>query len=555
MLAHIHIQNYILVKNLSIDFENGLNILTGETGAGKSLWMDAVMIALGARTDASVIRHNADSCSITVTFDITQNTAAKQWLQEHDIEDDETCLIRRVIYKNKASKTTINGQPCTLQTVKSLAPLLLSIHGQHHHQSLLKNDAHRQMLDSYADNQKLLNQIGSIVSDYDTNQKEIDQLKQKSQTQQDEIALLKFYQQEIETLQLQPGDWEIINEKHQKLHNSQSLMEDISAAQNYLQSDNQSILDQIEKVQQHINHALRYDKKLQPIETILNESHINLSEAISELNHYCDSLDTDPNSLAEVESKLSAMHNIARKHHIEPTELLDFQQSLSDKIDKLENLDMHLIDIENQQKQLLEQYHNLAEKLTAQRKKAAKKLQKLLTEDMQMLGMEGGTFTIQCVKQAHAVHRYGQEQIVFEVSTNPGQPIKPLQEIVSGGELSRLSLALHRHLAEKNQQPTLIFDEVDTGIGGKTADKVGALLKGLSDQYQILCITHLPQIASLADQHFRAEKQSTKDDTQTMILPLDRDQRIEELSRMLGGVNITKAIRDHAEQLLETTAI
>jgi len=550
MLAHIHIQNYILVKSLTIDFENGLNILTGETGAGKSLWMDAVMIALGARTDASVIRQDESACSITVTFDISKNTAAQNWFTEHDIAQEDLCIIRRLIYKNKASKTTINDQPCTLQSVKSLAPYLLSIHGQHHHQSLLKNDAHRQILDSYADNHKLLKNIAHIVHEYNQYQKEIDQLKQKSQTQQDELALAKFHLQEIAALNLQPNDWQDVNDKHQKLHHSQSLMEDMSFAQQALQADNQSIISQIETVQNHITNALKFDHKLQPVCDLLNETAINLSEASSEINHYCDQLDTNPQSLADIETRLSAMHSIARKHHIEPDTLLNFQQELTHKIDRLENIDGHLEDLITKQTNLLTKYHEIAAKLTNKRKKTAKKLEKYLTEDMQSLGMEGGIFTIECVKSTLPIHRYGQETIVFKVSTNPGQPMKPMQDIVSGGELSRLSLAMHRHLAEKNQQPTLIFDEVDTGIGGKTADKVGALLKDLSSRYQILCITHLPQIASLADQHFKAEKVSTKDDTQTMMRTLSRDERIEELSRMLGGMNITKAIRDHAKQLL-----
>jgi DNA repair protein RecN (Recombination protein N) len=327
-------------------------------------------------------------------------------------------------------------------------------------------------------------------------------------------------------------------------------MEDIDFAQQHLQSDSSSIIDQIEQVQQHITNALRFDKKLQPISDILNESHINLTEAISEINQYCDHLDTDPKSLESIETKLSAMHNTARKHHIEPNTLLDFKQELENKIHTLENLDTYLIDLEAKQTILIKQYTQTANKLSAKRKKFAKILEKHLTDDMQMLGMEGGVFNIECMTQPQPVHKHGQETVIFKVSTNPGQPIKPLQEIVSGGELSRLSLALHRHLAEKNQQPTLIFDEVDTGIGGTTADKVGALLKDLSKQYQILCITHLPQIASLANQHFKAEKVSTKDDTQTMMKTLDRKERIEELSRMLGGVNITKSIRDHAEQLL-----
>jgi DNA repair protein RecN (Recombination protein N) len=550
MLAHIHIQNYILVKNLSIDFEKGLNILTGETGAGKSLWMDAVLIALGAKTDASVIRHDADTCSITVTFDIQDNHAAKAYLQEHDFAQDGLCIIRRILYRNKAGKTTLNDHPCTLQNLKNLAPLLLSIHGQHHHQSLLQTDAHRKMLDCYADNFVLLNQMDSLVSKYHLNQKDIDQLTQKSHTQSDEMALLQFHYEEIKALHLQPNTWQMINEKHQTLHHAQSLIENMTLAEQLFHSGKQSMIEQIEQVQKYVNKAFVFDKKLQTIITILSEAHINISEAVSEIHHYCTQLDTDPKSLETIENQLSAMHTLARKHRIEPSSLMDFQNELENKMNKLENLDTRIYELKSEQKKLQEQYQTLAEQLSTKRKKASRKLEALLTADMQMLGMEGGVFCIATETHDQGVHRFGQETIVFKVSTNPGQPIKPLQDIVSGGELSRLSLALHRHLAEKNQQPTLIFDEVDAGIGGTTADKVGALLKDLSKRYQILCITHLPQIACLADQHCLAEKQSTKDDTQTMMKTLNHQERIEELSRMLGGVHITQSIKDHAEHLL-----
>ena len=550
MLTHIHIQNYILVKNLSIDFEKGLNILTGETGAGKSLWMDAVLIALGAKADASVIRHDADTCSITVTFDISHNAAATAYLQEHDFAQDGLCIIRRILYKNKAGKTNLNDHPCTLQNLKNLAPLLLSIHGQHHHQSLLQTDAHRKMLDSYADNLDVLNQIDSLVSKYHHNQKNIDQLTQKSHTQNDEMAILQFHYKEIKALHLEAHTWQMINEKHQTLHHTQSLIDNMTLAEKLLQSDKQSMIDQIEQVQKYVNKALGFDKKLEAIATILNEAHINISEAVSEIHHYCNQLDTDPKSLETIENQLSAIHTLARKHRIEPSSLMSFQNELEKKMNNLENLDARLHELESEQKKLQEQYQTLAEQLSTKRNKASRKLEALLTADMQMLGMEGGVFCIATDKHDQGIHRYGQEHIIFKVSTNPGQPIKPLQDIVSGGELSRLSLALHRHLAEKNQQPTLIFDEVDTGIGGTTADKVGALLKDLSKRYQILCITHLPHIASLADQHFKAQKQSTKDDTQTMIVLLNRQERIEELSRMLGGTHITQSIKDHAEHLL-----
>ena len=550
MLTHIHIQNYILVKNLTIDFEHGLNILTGETGAGKSLWMDAVMIALGARTDNSIIRHQTKQCSITLSFDISKNIAVQNWLTEHDIAADDTCIIRRCIYKDRATKTTINDQPCTLGTVKTLAPLLLSIHGQHHHQSLLKIEAHRQMLDQFASNEKLLNQIKTIVQQYQQTQKQIDLLKAQSGNQQQQLALYQFHLQELEALNLQPKEWQTIFEQHQQSHHDQAIINNLAEAEQLLQQNDVSIIDLVQKTQTLLQHATNKNKALTPVLQLIDEAHINLSEAATELTNLTSNMEMDPAALASLEERLNSIHQIARKHHIEPEALFDYQQTLQQNIDQLTNMDEHLQTLQTQQQTIVNDYQVIADKLTKSRQKAAKQLQKAITEDMQLLGMEGGIFKIECTKLLNPIHNTGQDQIIFTVSTNPGQPCQPLQEVVSGGELSRISLSLHRHLADKNQQPTLIFDEVDTGIGGKTADKVGALLKDLSQQYQILCITHLPQIASLADQHFKAEKQSTKTETETMMIILNQSQRIEELSRMLGGSKITPAIREHAKQLL-----
>jgi DNA repair protein RecN (Recombination protein N) len=406
------------------------------------------------------------------------------------------------------------------------------------------------MLDNYAHNATVLHDMNTLVLQHNDQQKMIDQLKQKMQTQHDEMALLQFHHQEIDALHIKPNEWEDINEKHQKLHHTQSIIEHMTQAQNYLQSSNHSLLEQIQKVQKCLNHAARFDKKIQPLEAIIHEAFINISEAIGQVNHYCHQLETDPQSLERLEAKLSAMHTLARKHRIEPSQLLAFKEGLENKMNQLTHLETDIKELESKQLTLSQAYQSLANELSIRRKKSAQSLEKLLSDDMQMLGMEGGVFGISLEKHDLGVHRFGQEHIVFAVSTNPGQPIKPLQDIVSGGELSRLSLALHRHLAEKNQQPTLIFDEVDAGIGGTTADKVGALLKDLSKRYQILCITHLPQIASLADQHCVAQKQSTKDDTQTMMRLLNHQERIEELSRMLGGAHVTQSIKDHAKHLL-----
>ena len=556
MLTHIHIQNFTIIDALTLDFDKGLSVLTGETGAGKSIWIDAVNYALGARADSSVVRHGQTRCDITLCFDVTNHPAAQKWLQENDYPDDNECIIRRIIATDGPSRATINGRPCPLQMLRELGTLLLNIHGQHENQALLKRIAQQQRLDAFAGNEKLLTEIGNTYQQWKTIANELDVLKKQAKNREAELNLLHYQFNEFDALQLKENEWTELTHRHQQLHNAKDLITQLNNAIELMNENEETSASQL--LQQAIYQLDRIrleDPQIKAAKELLNTAAIHLQEAGNELHHYRDHLDLSPENLATIEERLTKIHDLARKHHTNPESLLEIQQSLAEKLQRLENVDVRLDALEQAIKQQTNHYEKSAVKLTASRKKAAKALEKSITQSIQSLGIDGGLFRIHFEKNEEPIHPQGKEKIQFEVSTNPGQPFHPLSKIVSGGELSRISLALQVLTATKEHTPTMIFDEVDTGIGGKTAETVGQLLRQLGETTQVLCITHLAQVAAQGHHHYKITKSIEHKTTSTRINKLNEKERINELARMLSGSKITKQTLAHASELLPTESL
>jgi len=551
MLTHIAIQNLTLVKSLSLDFSEGLHVLTGETGAGKSLWVDAIHLALGARADSSVIRTDENSASITLCFDIANNKKAAQWLQQHDFDPKEECLIRRVIHRHRPSRCTLNGIPCPLNWIKELAQHLILIHSQHHQQSLLKKDNQQRYVDQFAHHTTLLQSIQDYYEKWHRIETDIQSLQQKITDRESQLDFFRYQLKELDELSIQDNEWHDLTEEHRKLHHAKSIIQQLNQTiELTVDSEQASAEHYLQQALNRISEIETYDKHISGIRDLLETALIHLREAGCELTEYRSHLDLSPERLQWIENRLTQMHDIARKHHVNPDDLLELQQSLAQKITQLENVDAKIDALRQTQTQIIKNYHEQAQTLSLSRQKAAKKLAPIVEKQCRQLGMEGCQLRIQCEPSKDTITPYGLEHIQFLISTNPGQPYSPLQKIVSGGELSRISLVLQMCVAQKDSMPTLLFDEVDVGIGGKTAHHVGQLLRQLGETTQVLCITHLAQVASQGHSHYKAIKKIQDGTTYTHINPLNAKERIQEIARMLGGKTTSTEAMAHAKALL-----
>jgi DNA repair protein RecN (Recombination protein N) len=551
MLTALHIQNYRLVHNLHLELHLGLNILTGETGAGKSILVDAVDLALGARIDAEIVRPGCKQCHISLCFDLTKIPKAQAWLQDQGFEDEASCIIKRSISEDGRSKTTVNGHPCPQNLVRHLSALVLNIHGQHEHQILLKREHQQRLLDNYADNHALLEQISQQYKEWNGLEKERLALLTMHQDREQQLDFLRFQLQELETLQLSAGEWETLGQAHKALHQNHDLLNHVNQTIFYLSENHSgSIAEQLKKALLEIKAIKRPDSPLQSAQELIDSALIHIEEAHHQLFNFQKKLDVNPQRLQSIEERLSALHTLSRKHRCNPSELFEIQITLQKRLSDLENIDQHFLEIEQAKAHIENAYHTLALTLTQRRKKAALNLASLITHKMQNLGMKEAQFKVELEPTADAISKEGSESIHFLVCSNPGQAFQPLQKVASGGELSRLSLALQVIGHEKNNIPTLIFDEVDSGIGGTTAEIVGQLLKELGQSTQVICITHLPQVAAQGHHHFKVEKTVQDSHTISTITLLDHKKRVAELARMLSGTKVTPQILAHAEEML-----
>lgn len=552
MLTHIHIKNLTIIEELSLDLTSGLSMITGETGAGKSIWVDAVQLALGARADMNLIRRDAKRGEITLCFDIGNIISAKQWLIEQALDEDHAeCIIRRVIERDSRSRCSINGRPVGVNQLHEFALLLLTIHSQHGQQSLLKEEGQHGQVDQFAQLEADLLTTQQLFLQWQRLQQETIQLEDKLKHREAELEWLTYQLKEFKELAPLENEWQPLSLEHQQLTQSEHTLQIIDKMIQELSKHHQiAMIPRLQHMQRDLKTITHYVTETQPIAELLTQADIYLQEVLGLLKNLYSKIEINPEKLHFIEQRLSKIHQLAKKHQVEPSLLWTVESQLVEKINNLQQIDERIIDLQQQQQQILNTYQAISQSITVRRQQAAKMISEKVTEFMQQLGMKGGHFQVKLTNRETDIHPQGQEKISFWVATNPGQSLLPLQKIVSGGELSRIHLALQVVIAHNTEIPTLIFDEVDVGIGGQTAAIVGKLLQQLSEHTQVICITHQPQVAAFGHQHYRVIKQLHNEQTFSQIELLNSSARVEELARMLGGKTITAHTRAHAAELL-----
>lgn len=554
MLTHLHIQNFTIIENLELDFDEGLTVITGETGAGKSIVIDALSLVLGERADNSLVRIGQDKCDITACFDITTLSTAKQWLeeQEYKVATDNECIIRRILHKDGRSRQLINGFNCTLAQLRDLTGKLINIHSQNQHHLLIKKQYQRELLDSFSGQSALREKVTLLFNQWAQNQKAIDTLQHLRSNHQAHSELMNHQIAELEKLNIATQEYEHLDQEHKQLANAQQIIAKCQQAVVLLCEKESCAQDLLYTIKNSLETIAHFDTKIQTATDLITNALINLDEASSEIRNFFNHLDLNPERLAYVENRITAIHELARKHHVRPEDLVETLQKLIDERNELGKLGEKLELLQQQATELKSEYETHATSLTNHRKKAAKALNKIITGEMQNLGMPGGQFEIQ-ILESQEFTAYGRDHIDFLVCPNPGQTLQPLSKVASGGELSRVALAIYMATAVQNTIPILVFDEVDVGIGGSVAAIVGKLLRRLANNAQIICITHLPQVAACGNHHLRVEKSVEKNSTKANILILTPNDKIQEIARMLGGITITQKTVEHARELLEST--
>jgi len=551
MLTSIHIRHLVTIEELSLEFDSGMSALTGETGAGKSILIDSLGLALGDKADSTLIRSGEEKAEITATFDLSDNAEAKQLLKKMELRDDSCdCLVRRVLTIKGRSRAFINNTPVTLTSLTQLSEKLVDIHGQHAHQSLLKTPYQRALLDAYAGNEEQLNKLQQLWQRWNTASGELSLLQQQQQDRHSHIELLLFQIDELENLAPAEEEWQQLESEQRRLSNATLLRERSEELLNTLYHDNG--VAQLLQRSLSILEELREIDKLPPDSLeMLQSALIEVEESSHSLHRFTDDIKLDPARLASVDLRLSNILLLARKHQLEPAELPLHLRTLQQQLAELLQSDEQLDDLQQQIGKHQQQWHRVAERLSRSRRKAAESLAAQVSATMQQLSMPDGEFSVvihPIEQQKPTAH--GLETIEFYFSANPGQPQQPLSKAASGGELSRISLAIQVATIGLAKIPTLIFDEVDVGIGGGVAEIVGKLLRKLGEERQILCVTHLPQVAAQAHHHLLVEKQRHNNSTQTRITPLEESQRIDEVARMLGGIEMTERTLKHAQEML-----
>ena len=555
MLTSLHIRDFAIIDQLDLELSAGMTALTGETGAGKSILLGALGLLLGDRADAGSVRHGAERADLSASFDVHTLPAVTAWLREQSLDQGEDeCQLRRVIHREGRSRAYINGTAVPLQSLRSLGEWLVDIHGQHEHQSLMQRSAQRDLLDTHGQHEKLLQQLTTAYRQWQTTDQQIADLAGKNQDRDTRLEFLRYQCRELEELALQEGELDKLHDELTRLSSTGQFIETCQRNLDLLyNNDEQAVYSHISQALQDSNELARLDRALGGVSECLNNALIQIQEAVDQLNAYQQSLELDPARLKAVEKRLDLIHSQARKHRIEAEALPALAHKINAELTQLEQADERLIDLEQQRDAAKTGYLALAKKLHRKRQQTAKKLGASVTGAMQQLGMEGGHFEISVSQHNdRKPGPYGLDQIEFLVSANPGQPPRPITKVASGGELSRISLAIQVIAAQAVSIPTLIFDEIDSGVGGAVAETVGQQLQALGKNRQVLCVTHLPQVAAQAHHHLQVSKLTGDESTRTQIRKLGEQERIDEIARMLGGRRITASTRKHAEEMLGT---
>ncbi|MEY3950848.1 MAG: hypothetical protein RJB21_607 [Pseudomonadota bacterium] len=553
MLRSLNIRDFVIVDELDIDLDHGFTVLTGETGAGKSILLDALSLVLGERADPSQIREGKSKAEISALFSLdgSLKDLISDWLDQQgfNLEDDgATLILKRIIDASGRSRAFINGSIATLNQTKELGNYLVDIHGQHAHQLLLKTGAQRDLLDHQAQLQEQVLVVKGLHQQWQTAKKQLELAKSAGESLQKEQERLSWQLEELDLLAPKAGEWAEIDVEYSRLANAAKLIEGSQNALAMLSEQEGNAEELLGKAFTEIEDLAKLDSHLEDAKISLESAQIQISEATHSLNRYLQKIDVDPERLAEVEERLKALHSAAKKFKVIPEELPTLWVDIKEKVNAIKD-SQDLAALEKNLHATQTEYNKAAKSLSLNRHKAAKVLEKLVTDAMQDLSMAGGQFVIGIEPLAEG-NAYGLENIEFLVAGHPGVSPKPLSKVASGGELARISLAISVITSEASQIPTLIFDEVDSGIGGAVAETVGKRLKELGQVHQVLCVTHLAQVAAQGHQHWKVEKQSSNNSTTSSITGLNRQERVEEIARMLGGMEITDTTRRHARELL-----
>jgi len=551
VLTHLQIRDFAIVEAVELEFEPGFTVLTGETGAGKSILIDALLLAVGGRADSGAVRHGADRAEVSASFAIDGNPAAMAWLAEQSIAHEGECILRRVIGSDGRGRAYVNGQTMPLPSMRALGELLVDIHGQLEFQSLSRRSYQRATLDGSGGHTPLLETVRSAYRQWRALREERGEFEQRARDRDQRLELLRHYVSELDSLAAAPGEAEALTEERKRMASLGRLAEGTGQLEQLLTGDGGGILAALARGQTVARQLVAVDAALHETERLLEEAAIACREAAAGVRRYSDGLEADPQRQEWVEARLAALETAARKHRVEPRELSTLRESLSAELAELESAALSLGELDRRLAAADARYRESAAQLTSARQAAGTILDQKVTDLMQGLGMRGGLFQTRIEARDPVDHNEsGNDEIEFLVSANPGQPPRPLAKVASGGELSRISLSLQVAAVDAAHLPCLVFDEVDAGVGGAVAEMVGRQLRALSAAGQVLCVTHLPQVAAQSQHQMRVAKSVVAGTTRTRIEPLDEAARIEEIARMLGGTHITDTTREHARELL-----
>lgn len=552
MLTHLSIRNFAIASHIEIDFHSGMSVLTGETGAGKSILLDALGLALGDRADTSMVRHGEAKAEISAIFDIHQHTEAKAWLLENDLDSENECILRRVITAEGRSRAYINGQPCPLTNLKAIGEQLIDIHSQHEHQSLLEKDKHREILDNYIGNKLLAEEVAEHFKQWHTKAAQYELLINNKEETEARIQLLSFQVDELDKLALQDGEIEQLEQEQNTLAHAENLLLKATEALAVSDSDEGGAISLVNKAKHALDALPTENEKLSEARALFENAYIQLDEANHSLRQFVDSFELDPDRLAWIEERLSAAYQLARKHRCNAEDLNEVHFKLASELKSFSEGGLNIETLKQDLTALKASYLEQAQALREARQKHAKQLEAQIAEQLEKLSMQNVRFEVNFqALEERQYSKHGLDAIEFLISTNPGQPARPLAKVASGGELSRVSLAIQVVIAQTSTISSMVFDEVDVGIGGGTAEVVGMLLKQLGTKGQVICVTHLPQVASQGEHHFLIGKTVENESVHSFIRTLNTEERTEEIARMLGGVTITQQTLAHAKEMLK----
>ncbi|MCT8689050.1 DNA repair protein RecN [Glaesserella parasuis] len=554
MLTQLTINNFAIVRHLTLELNEGMSVITGETGAGKSIGIDALGLCLGYRSESSMIRNGADKADISATFSMQPTSPAYLWLKEHELLDEDNpqeCILRRKINQEGRSKAFVNNHPIPVSQLRELGQYLIHLNGQHAPQLLLKSEYQLEVVDNYANLHPLLAEMATQYHSWRKLHKQVKNFHQQCQENEARKQLLQYQVEELDEFAIKEGEFEQLEEDHARLANSEQLTELSQSVLNLLSDDNANVDTMLYRAIRDLEELVEVDSQYQSALEMLNEALIQVQEASSEINHLANKIEQDPELLNELDQRISQTMQLARKHHITPDKLwqkhLGLKQELQTLLDFAENEEQLIAD----EQQAYQQCVELAEKIYHKRVDAGQKLSAQVTKQIKQLAMENGEFFIDIQHNLDKLSANGADFVEFNLRSNLGQNAQPLAKIASGGELSRISLAVQVLTANKLSTPTIIFDEVDVGISGPTATVVGRLLRQLGKKCQVLCVTHLPQVASHGNHHFNVQKQVENNQTETKMSLLTPKERVKALARLLGGEKITDAVLANAQEMLD----